>query len=167
MLDTRPGSMFPLCSYSRRVGGHGVRTLSYVLRDRCVLRVDLQSRCLCAAHGCRVLDGLRCPSFRQRRDRRIRSGMCNRRYRVGVGQSIWSSRQPKILRYAVAAVFIVPAVWTGYCATQQISTLIVPSATWQSALAIVGAVAVGLTAFVRLTSGVAVLDWAMTKDSHV
>src|SRR5690242_13360585 len=62
----------------------------------------------------------------------------------GIGQSIWNSRQPRAFRYAVVLLFVVPAVWTGYCATEQLSTLFVPSATWRVALAVVGAMAVGL-----------------------
>jgi hypothetical protein len=84
----------------------------------------------------------------------------------GIGQSIWNSRQPKALRYAVALIFVVPAMLTGYYTTQQISTLVVPSPSWQFVSAIAGAIAVGMTAFVRLT-GVPVLSETMTQDSHI
>lgn len=85
----------------------------------------------------------------------------------GIGQSIWNSSLPKYLRYAVALLFVVPAVWTGYCAAQQLSTLVVPSVTWQLAVAIVGAIAVGATAFVRLTEYVPAANWHATRDGHI
>ena len=85
----------------------------------------------------------------------------------GIGQSVWNSRRPKAFRYAIVLLFVVPAVWTGYCATEQLSTLVVPSAIWRSALAIIGAMAVGLTAFARLTTGAAVFDWRATRDGHI
>jgi hypothetical protein len=85
----------------------------------------------------------------------------------GVGQLVWNSRQPKAFRYAVVLLFVVPAVWTGYCATEQLSTLVVPSAIWRSALAVVGAVAVGLTAFARLTTGASLIDWQATRDGQI
>lgn len=85
----------------------------------------------------------------------------------GIGRSIWNSRQPRAFRYAVVLLFVVPAVWTGYCATEQLSTLVVPSATWRLALAVVGAMAVGLTAFARLTAGASLFDWQATRDGHI
>lgn len=84
----------------------------------------------------------------------------------GIGQSVWNSHQPKALRYAVAFLFVAPATLTGYYTTQQFSTLFVPSPAWQFVSAIMGAIAVGLTAFVRLT-GVPVPSGAMTQDSHI
>lgn len=85
----------------------------------------------------------------------------------GIGQSIWNSRQPRAFRYAVVLLFVVPAVWTGYCATEQLLTLVVPSATWRLALAVVGAMAVGLTAFARLTAGASLFDWQATREGHI
>lgn len=69
----------------------------------------------------------------------------------GLGQSVWNSQLPKGLRYAVAVLFVGPAVWTSYCAIQQLAVVFVPGAVWQIAAAIVGAVSVGATAFLRLT----------------
>lgn len=85
----------------------------------------------------------------------------------GIGQSIWNTRQPKAFRYAVVLLFVVPAVWTGYCATELLSASVVPSAIWRSVLAVVGAMAVGLTAFARLTTGASVFDWQATRDGHI
>lgn len=85
----------------------------------------------------------------------------------GIGQSVWNSRQPRVVRYAIVLLFVVPAVWTGYCATEQLSTLVVPSVIWRSALAVVGAIAVGMTAFARLTTGTPVFDWQATRDGRI
>ena len=30
----------------------------------------------------------------------------------GVGQSVWNSRRPRVFRYAIVLLFVVPAVWT-------------------------------------------------------
>lgn len=70
----------------------------------------------------------------------------------GIGQSIWNSSLPRILRYAITFLFVAPAIWAGYCTTQQLSTLFVPSTAWQLAVTIGGAVAVGLTSFMRLSA---------------
>jgi hypothetical protein len=85
----------------------------------------------------------------------------------GIGQSVWNSRQPRVFRYAVVLLFVVPAMWTGYCATEQLSTFVVPSATWRLALAAVGAMAIGLTTFARLSTGASVFDWQTTRDGHI
>jgi hypothetical protein len=68
----------------------------------------------------------------------------------GIGQSICNSNLPRVLRYGVVLVFVVPAVWTGYSATRQIAELFGPADPWAIALSIVCAVAVGTAAFVRL-----------------
>jgi len=85
----------------------------------------------------------------------------------GIGQSVWNSSQPKAFRYAVALLFVVPAVLTGYYTTQQFSTLVVPSVSWQFVSAVAGAIAVGLTTFARLAGSVPAIDWHTTRDSHV
>lgn len=85
----------------------------------------------------------------------------------GIGQAVWNSRQPRVFRFAIVLLFVVPAVWTGYCATEQLSAFVVPSAIWRLALAVVGAMAVGLTAFARLTTGASVYDWQAKRDGHI
>lgn len=71
----------------------------------------------------------------------------------GIGQSMWDSSLPKMARYAVALLFVLPAMWTGYCATQQIAGLVALPFAWNSVLAAIGAVTVGVTAFARLSAG--------------
>jgi hypothetical protein len=70
----------------------------------------------------------------------------------GIGQSVWDSSLPKALRHAVALLFVVPAMWTGYCAAQQIAGLLTLPLAWSFVLAASGAVAVGMTAFARLSA---------------
>jgi hypothetical protein len=48
-------------------------------------------------------------------------------------------------------VFVAPAVVAGYHATFGIVKLTMPSETWQVIFAMAGGVAVGITAFMRLT----------------
>ena len=71
-------------------------------------------------------------------------------YGIGVvaferSRSIW-------LRLSVAIIFVAPAVYVGYSSTLQLSTLAMPSNIWQHILAIVGGIAVGSTAFIRLVA---------------
>lgn len=68
----------------------------------------------------------------------------------GIGQSVWDSSLPTMVRYAVALLFVVPAVWTGYGATRQIAELFGRANPWAIALSIIGAAAVGIAAFTRL-----------------
>ena len=70
----------------------------------------------------------------------------------GIGQSVWDSSLPKTARYAVVLLFVLPAMWTGYCATQQIAGLVALPFVWNFVLAAIGAVAVGMTAFARLSA---------------
>src|SRR6185437_14314151 len=54
----------------------------------------------------------------------------------GVGQSVWDSSLPKPVCYAVALVFVMPAMWTGYSASQQIAGLMNLPGTWSFVAAI-------------------------------
>ncbi|HVT25469.1 MAG TPA: hypothetical protein VHD95_12655 [Rhizomicrobium sp.] len=85
----------------------------------------------------------------------------------GIGQSVWNSSLPKYLRYAVVLLFVISAVWAGYCATQQLSALVVPSTVWQLAVATAGAIAVGVTAFMRLTEYGPAGNWHTMRDGHI
>ncbi|HLK80430.1 MAG TPA: hypothetical protein VKT99_02900 [Xanthobacteraceae bacterium] len=55
-----------------------------------------------------------------------------------------------VIRTAIALVFAVPAAMAGYHAALGLAQLGVPAELWQRAFALVGAVAVGATAWVRL-----------------
>jgi hypothetical protein len=55
-----------------------------------------------------------------------------------------------VIRTAIALVFAVPAAMAGYHAALGLAQLGVPAELWQRAFALIGAVAVGATAWARL-----------------
>ena len=59
--------------------------------------------------------------------------------------------RPAWLKLLILLVFVAPAVVAGYHATFGIVKLTMPSETWQVIFAMAGAIAVGISAFVRLT----------------
>ena len=67
-----------------------------------------------------------------------------------VGQLLFALARPLWVRALVAAFFAGPATVAGYAATLGIARLAIPSETWQMAIAIIGAVAVGVTALLRM-----------------
>lgn len=67
-----------------------------------------------------------------------------------MGQLLFAFARPLWVRVIVAALFAGPAAIAGYAATLGIARLAIPSETWQMAVAIVGAVAVGITALFRM-----------------
>lgn len=69
----------------------------------------------------------------------------------GLGQLLLVTVRPTWARLLIAAMFVVPAVIAGFHATHGIVKHTMPSEGWQLAFSIVGAVAVGITAFVRIT----------------
>ncbi len=69
-----------------------------------------------------------------------------------LGKTAFCRSHSTLLRYAVVLVFVVPAMWVGYSAVQQISELLSTSGISRHVLAVVGAVAVGSSAFARLTN---------------
>jgi hypothetical protein len=54
------------------------------------------------------------------------------------------------LRLAIVLVYAAPATVAGYYATHGIAQMAMPSATWQMIFSLVGAVAVGITALIRI-----------------
>jgi hypothetical protein len=74
-----------------------------------------------------------------------------------VGQLLFGFARPLWIRIIVATLFAGPAAVAGYAATLGIARLAIPSETWQMAVAIIGAVAVGITALFRM-AGVTPLD---------
>lgn len=69
---------------------------------------------------------------------------------LAVGQFTFTFVRPVWVRLAVALLFAAPAAVAGYHATHGLAKLAMPSLGWQAAFSIVGAVAVGITAWVRL-----------------
>lgn len=70
----------------------------------------------------------------------------------GVGQILLIFVRPIWLKLVVALAFVAPAAIAGYHATHGIVRHLMPSETWQLVFSVIGAIAVGITAFVRVTS---------------
>lgn len=68
------------------------------------------------------------------------------------GQLLLALVRPLWLKLVVLLAFVAPAVVAGYAATHGIVKHTTPSETWQLVFSGVGAVAVGIVAFVRLTA---------------
>jgi len=71
---------------------------------------------------------------------------------LAIGQTIFALLQSPFLRAVVALTFAVPAALTGYFAVYNLVGLTAASDIWRQAIAIVGALAVGATAWARLAS---------------
>jgi hypothetical protein len=74
---------------------------------------------------------------------------------LGIGQVLLAVVRPVWAKLAIAAIFVAPAVIAGYHAVHGIVKHTMPSETWQVVFAIIGAVAVGVTAFMRVAGMVA------------
>jgi hypothetical protein len=69
----------------------------------------------------------------------------------GVGQLALALVPWTWLRLAIVIVYAAPATVAGYYATHAIAQMAMPSATWQMIFSLIGAVAVGITALIRIT----------------
>ncbi|TRL37174.1 hypothetical protein FM996_03065 [Methylosinus sporium] len=69
----------------------------------------------------------------------------------GVGQLTLAFAPWTWLRLAIVLIYAAPATVAGYYATHGIAQMAMPSTTWQMIFSLVGAVAVGITAFIRIT----------------
>jgi uncharacterized membrane protein YeaQ/YmgE (transglycosylase-associated protein family) len=69
---------------------------------------------------------------------------------LGIGQFLLIVVQPLWARMLIALAFVAPAALAGYHATHGIVKHTMPSETWQIVFSIIGAVAVGATAFMRV-----------------
>lgn len=88
----------------------------------------------------------------------------------GIGQFLLAVVRPIWAKLAIAAIFVAPAVIAGYHAVHGIVKHTMPSETWQVAFSLIGAVAVGVTAFLRV-AGLAANDLstgttARARDRH-
>jgi len=59
--------------------------------------------------------------------------------------------EPLLARRLIILLFVAPAAVAGYSATHGIAQMAMPSPTWQTIFAVIGAIAVSVTAFVRFT----------------
>ena len=69
---------------------------------------------------------------------------------LGIGQLLLMVVRPLWAKLLIALVFVAPAAIAGYHATHGIVKHTMPSETWQLVFSVVGAVAVGITAFARV-----------------
>ncbi|HEX8418489.1 MAG TPA: hypothetical protein VF638_00590 [Sphingomonas sp.] len=67
-----------------------------------------------------------------------------------IGQTLFAVVRSLWLRAAIALVFVVPAAVAGYHATHGIVKLTMPSETWQAIFSVIGAIAVGIAALLRM-----------------
>lgn len=70
----------------------------------------------------------------------------------GIGQFLLLFVRPLWARIAIALAFVAPAAIAGYHATHGIVKHTMPSEGWQVAFSIIGAVAIGATALIRLVA---------------
>jgi hypothetical protein len=69
---------------------------------------------------------------------------------LGIGQFLLIVVRPLWIRLLVAASFVLPAAIAGFHATHGIVKHTMPSETWQIIFSVIGAVAVGIAAFLRV-----------------
>ena len=69
---------------------------------------------------------------------------------LALGQGLLMVVRPLWARFLIALAFVAPAGVAGFHATLGITRLLMPSEAWQVVFAIIGAVAVGITAFLRV-----------------
>lgn len=71
---------------------------------------------------------------------------------LGIGQVLLGIVRPLWARMLIAFAFVAPAAIAGYHATHGIVKHTMPSETWQLVFSVIGAIAVGITAFARVTA---------------
>ncbi len=69
---------------------------------------------------------------------------------LAAGQIAVAAFRLPLIRTAIALVFAMPAAMAGYYAALGLAQIGVPAELWQRAFALIGAIAVGATAWVRL-----------------
>jgi hypothetical protein len=69
---------------------------------------------------------------------------------LAIGHLLIAFVRPIWLKLAVAIAFVAPAALAGFHATHGIVKHLMPSDGWQMAFSVIGAIAVGITAFVRV-----------------
>lgn len=71
---------------------------------------------------------------------------------LGIGQFFFAALTSPLLRLLVALLFTAPAMVAGYYATLGLARIGVPSVIWRDVFAVIGALCVGCTAFVRIAA---------------
>lgn len=70
---------------------------------------------------------------------------------LAIGQIAFATVRMPLIRAAIGLLYAVPAAVAGYHATLGLAHIGVPSEAWREAFAIIGAIAVGGTAWARIT----------------
>ena len=84
---------------------------------------------------------------------------------LAAGQALLMLIRPVWARLLISLIFVAPAVMAGFHATHGIVKHTMPSETWQLVFSVIGAIAVGIVAFVRIT-GMAASDPSAGHVSH-
>ncbi len=71
-------------------------------------------------------------------------------FTLAAGQIAVAAFRSPVIRIAIALVFAVPAAMAGYHAALGLAQLGVPAELWQQVFALIGAIAVGATAWARM-----------------
>ncbi|MEN5279137.1 hypothetical protein ABE527_19620 [Brucella sp. TWI432] len=71
---------------------------------------------------------------------------------LGLGQFLLAFIRPLWIRLTIALAFVAPAALAGYHATHGIVKHTMPSDIWQPIFSVIGAIAVGATALIRVTA---------------
>ncbi|KIZ40129.1 MULTISPECIES: hypothetical protein [Rhodopseudomonas] len=82
---------------------------------------------------------------------------------LAIGHLLIAFVRPMWLKLLVAIAFVAPAAVAGFHATHGIVKHLMPSEGWQIAFSIIGAAAVGITAFVRV-AGMAATPGPSSRD---
>ena len=69
---------------------------------------------------------------------------------LAIGQALIILVRPLWARFAITLIFVVPAMVVGFHATLGIARTMMPSETWHMIFAVIGAGAVGVSAFLRI-----------------
>jgi hypothetical protein len=70
---------------------------------------------------------------------------------LAIGQIAFATVRSPLLRTAIGLLYAVPATIAGYHATLGLAHIGVPAESWREAFAVVGAILIGGTAWVRMT----------------
>jgi len=70
---------------------------------------------------------------------------------LAIGQIAFATVRSPLLRTAIGLLYVVPATIAGYHATLDLAHIGVPAESWREAFAVVGAILIGGTAWVRMT----------------
>jgi hypothetical protein len=79
-------------------------------------------------------------------------GLATAALTLGVGQFLLIIARPLLAKLVIAGAFVTPAVIAGYQAVHGIVKHAIPSEPWQIVFSVIGAIAIGVTAYLRMAS---------------